>query len=229
MQRPTIESADPARRRAFLDARREASRTRFDTRFAADYDEHWGEIPPSHQRHISLLLGLLPAGPAILDAACGTGRFWPLLLERAGTLVGVDQSQAMLDAASAKHPDVPTERVALQDLGFLRAFDAIVCVDAMENVGPEDWPLVLERLTAAGKAHAYLYLTSELPEDDDPHLAVDADDLGEPIVEGESFDGVGYHYFPDRTHVMRWLDEAGLDLLHEAEADGYRHLLLRRR
>ena len=196
---------------------------------SATYDDSWGALPDSHRRYLDHLIDLLPDGASVLDAACGTGRIWPLLLEARVRVIGTDQSAGMLEVARRKHPGVPTECVALQELGFLREFDGVVCVDAMEHVGPEDWPLVLERLTAAGRARAHLYLTVELPDDDDPYLAADAEDFGEPVVDGESFDGIGYHYFPDRTDVMRWVDEAGLDVIHETEADGYRHLLLQRR
>lgn len=229
MARARIEDADPRRRRDFLAARRESSRRRHDDEFAADYDDRWGELPDSHRRYLAHLIDLLPDGASVLDAACGTGRIWPLLLDAGFEVVGADQSAGMLEVATRKHPDVPTTQVSLQDLGFLRDFDGVTCVDAVEHVGPEDWPLVLERLTAAARARAHLYLTVELPDDDDPYLAEDADDFGEPLVEGESYDGVGYHFYPDRTDVMRWIDEAGLDVIHETEADGYRHLLMQRR
>lgn len=50
---------------------------------------------------------------------------------------------------------------------------------------------------------------------------------GYPVVPGESFDGVGYHYHPPRAAVRSWLTDAGLDLLEEAHDDDYWHLLLR--
>lgn len=227
--RPSTGDVDPDARRSFLDERRASSQSRYDTEIAATYDEEWGDLSPSHRRFMERFLELVPEDGIVLDAACGTGRVWPMILGAGRAVVGADQSQAMLDRASIKHPRVETVRVALQDLGFIREFDGVVCVDAIENVGPEDWPLVLERLSAAGKRQAPIYLTSELPEDDDPYLTDGAEDFGAPVVEGESFDGVGYHYYPDRNRVLAWFDEAGLDVVHESDADGYRHFLLRRR
>lgn len=41
----------------------------------------------------------------VLDAACGTGKYWPMLLGAGLRVMGVDQSQAMLDVATRKHPE----------------------------------------------------------------------------------------------------------------------------
>jgi hypothetical protein len=46
---------------------------------------------------------------------CGTGKYWPILLAAGLTLLGTDQSQAMLDVATAKHPHVTTRLLAVQD------------------------------------------------------------------------------------------------------------------
>jgi hypothetical protein len=53
------------------------------------------------------LLALCPPRARLLEAACGTGKYWPLLLREGCFLVGIDQSAAMLrpdrgaDSASA--------------------------------------------------------------------------------------------------------------------------------
>lgn len=229
MPRVTVADADPVRRREFLDAQRESWRVRYDIELASGYDEVQGVIPDSHRRFIDHLTDRLAEGASVLDAGCGTGRLWPLLSDADLRIVGVDQSQRMLDIARGKHPDVDTRCVSLQDLPFLHEFDAVVCVDVLENIGPEDWPLVLDRLQAAGRPDALVYLTVGLADDEDPLLADDAADFGEPLVDGEAFDGERYRYLPERKLVIRWLDDAGLDVVHEAEADGYRHLLVRRR
>ena len=49
----------------------------------------------------------------------------------------------MLAQAHRKHPEVPSRVVALQDLAALPdRFDGLLCVDALECVAPEDWPVV---------------------------------------------------------------------------------------
>ena len=87
----------------------------------------------------------------ILDAACGTGKYWPSILQTGRSVRAVDQSAGMLAQASAKYPDVPTRKLGLQELDYEQAFDGIICMDAMENVFPEDWPLVMANFHRALK------------------------------------------------------------------------------
>ena len=104
-----------------------------------------------------------------------------------------------------------------------------MCIDALENVGPEDWPVVLRGLAMAARSGASLYVTVELTHPDELRKANEAARVaGRPVVEGELDDGVGYHYYPSRARVLRWLRDAGLTIGDEAEADDYWHLLLER-
>ncbi|MGZ6297411.1 MAG: class I SAM-dependent methyltransferase [Candidatus Limnocylindrales bacterium] len=220
---------DPAVRRAFLDARRRSSAERYDTLYATTFDRDWGAISPSHQGAVGRLLELTRPRGTVLDAPCGTGKYWPQVLASGRSVVGVDQSIGMLREAAAKHPDVPLAPIGLQELPFEGEFDAVMCIDALENVGPEDWPIVLERLRASARPGAPLYLTVELANEADVRRDFEtARAAGEPVVPGESFDGVGYHYYPTREAVHAWLDGAGLERLDEFDGDEYRHFLLRR-
>lgn len=142
----------PDPRRRFLDERREICRQRFDTIHARVYDERWGGyLNPTHERCVRSLVAHLPAGARVLDAGCGTGKYWPILLDAGLAVVGTDQSRAMLAVATRTHPDVATHVIALQDLAAhdLTGFDALLCVDVIENVGPEDWPGVVAGLHGA--------------------------------------------------------------------------------
>jgi len=58
-------------------------------------------------------------------------------------------------------------------------FDGAICIDAMENVFPEDWPRVLANLKHAVRPGSPVYLTVELTEDDlaDRHSRPDQSDL----------------------------------------------------
>lgn len=220
---------DPTVRRAFLAARRASHRERMDAVHAATYDRDWGAISPSHEAAVRRLLELTRPRGTVLDVPCGTGKYWPLVLGSGRTVVGVDQSAGMLRVAAGKHPDVPIALLGLQELAFDALFDAVMCVDGIENVGPEDWHLVLARLRDAARPGAPLYLTVELADEDEVRLAYEAARAaGEPVVPGELYDGVGYHYYPTSDDVHDWIVDAGLELVDEHDADEYRHLLLRR-
>ena len=219
-----------AARRAFLAERRAASVLRFDTLHSPHYDEHWGAISPSHAAFVARLAGLVRPGGTVLDAACGTGKYWPALLAAGLRVTGSDQSEGMLAQARRKHPGVPTRVLALQDLarqnlrkqGLGERFDGLICVDALENVPPEDWPRVAAGLAGVLGAGAPGYVTVELP---DGPLPPPADPRQVP---GEVTDGGGYHYYPPRDRVRGWLEAAGFALTDQADADHYWHLLLAR-
>jgi SAM-dependent methyltransferase len=196
---------------------------------AATYDEFWGEISTTHAAFVGRLLELVRPRGLLLDAACGTGKYWPMLLEAGMSVVGIDQSAGMLRQATLKHPAVAVAKVGLQDMAYDACFDGVLCIDALENIAPEDWPIVADRLAAAARPAAPLYATVELPPAADVETAyLAARAAGQPVVEGEDFDGIGHHFYPSRANIDEWLSGAGLELIEEAEGDEYLHLLLRR-
>ena len=70
-------------RSAWLQEKRRLTEERYDTLWAPIYDGHWGAtISPTHRQCLSRFLGLCPAHGLILDAACGTGKYWPMILAR---------------------------------------------------------------------------------------------------------------------------------------------------
>ena len=218
------------KRAGWLAERRRISEERMDTLFAPIYDQDWGGyINPAHQRMIARFLEHCTAGARILDAACGTGKYWPLLLTEKRQVVGIDQSSGMLQQAQAKFPDVPTRKQGMQELDDERAFDGIICMDAMECVGPEDWPVVLANFQRALKPGGTMYLTVELPEDDLAEVNLAAVTAGLPLVPGEYLKDGTYHYYPTSEQVRSWLAAAGFQISEETDGDGYHHLLARTR
>ena len=227
---PAGDVADGVKRAGWAETRRRITERRYDELHAAHYDESYGEIGATHRRFVTQVLQELPDGSRVLDAPCGTGKYWPMILAAGHEVVGVDQSREMLRIASAKHPTVKAIRTPLQDLAVDGRFAAALCIDSMEFVPPEEWPLVLERLAAAVDRGGGIYLTVELPEGED----LESDfatgrAAGLPVVWGESVgeDG-GYHYFPPEEAVHRWFARAGLRIRERADGDGYRHYLLAR-
>lgn len=204
---------------------------------APDYDAQWGEIEDTHRAFVERFLSMLPPGGRVLDAACGTGKYFEMVIATGRSLLGVDHSGAYLASARAKFSDVPTEKHDLQDLPYRGEFDGVMCVDAMEFVPPEDWPAILERFRRALRRGGWLYLTVELAREDQVRAAnEEARTSGLPVVEGEVMweepDGY-YHYYPSMEQVRAWVRGAGFAIEEEAEGPwheegyAYHHVLAR--
>jgi 2-polyprenyl-3-methyl-5-hydroxy-6-metoxy-1,4-benzoquinol methylase len=187
---------------------------------ASNYDDHAGTfIDPTHQSFITKILSLCPPGGTILDAACGTGKYWSLILESGRKVHGIDQSAGMLARAHEKFPQASYEKIGLQELHDQEAFDGAICMDALENVFPEDWPVVLRNLHRAIKPKGYLYFTVELASEKDIEQAfAAATQMGYPVVHGEWTHAGEYHYYPKIEQVKEWLDIAGFVVLEERSA-----------
>jgi len=219
-------------RRVWLAERRQAVIASYDAE-AATYDEH--EYPSDMQREwVARALRLIPPGGTVLDAPCGTGKYFPVLAAAGHPVVGADQSAGMLAQARARGIAVALEHVALQDLSYAQEFDAVITVDAMENVAPEDWPLVLANLHRAARPGGVMYLTVEETDQSEVDQAfAGLSARGLPAVRGEVVEGdvAGYHYYPGREQVLEWFGREGLEIADEGfgqeEGWGYRHFLLR--
>ncbi len=210
--------------------RRLWNEVRMDTLDARQYDERWGSyINPTHTIMVERFLSLCPPQGHILDAACGTGKYWSLLLERGFSVVGTDQSRQMLQRAHDKFLHIPVEHINLQELVFFDMFDGVMCMDAMENVFPEDWPLVLKNFVNVLHPDGHVYLTVEMETDEELRIAYDAGKrLSLPLIYGEYAHHGGYHYYPTDEQVRGWLAEALLSILDIVEGDGYRHYLTKK-
>lgn len=221
-------------RSAWLAERRAAVEAEYDAE-AEGYDDH--PYPTtSHAAFVTRLLETCPAGGTVLDAPCGTGQYFELVRTSGRQVVGIDQSAGMLAKARARQIATRVEHVGLQEMAFDAEFDGAMTIDAMENVPPEDWPVVLANLHRAIRPGGHLYLTVEVVDDGETDAAfADATTKGLPIVHGEVIEGdtAGYHYYPRPEQVSAWLDAEGLDVVAEAydqeDGWGYRHLLLRSR
>ena len=146
-------------RQTWLSDRR-AQAERSYTANAPTYDER-EPSSPVHAALLAQVIASVDVGGTILDAPCGTGRYMDAILGAGRRVVGIDQSAGMLEQARIGHPDVPVEHTCLQELAFHDAFDAAICIDAMEYVPPEDWPVVLDNLRRAVRPGGLVYLTVE--------------------------------------------------------------------
>jgi SAM-dependent methyltransferase len=189
---------------------------------SAEYDELWGKIEDTHRLFVERFLSRLPAGGKVLDAACGTGKYFGMVLETGRSVLGVDHSAGHLARARAKFPKVPTDGLVLQELLYEAEFDGVMCVDAMEFVPPEEWPGILERFRGALRPGGRLYLTIELAPEARVREATEvARRSGLPVVDGEvMWDEPGgyYHHYPGMERVRAWF--AGAEFAIEEELEG---------
>jgi SAM-dependent methyltransferase len=216
-------------RSTWLKEKRRISEVRYDTLHAGSYDQNWGHINDSHRSFLQRFLALCLPGCTILDAACGTGKYWSLILDSGRSVVGVDQSKQMLLQANSKFPHVRTEKMGLQEIDFGEAFDGIICVDAMEFIAPEDWPLVLNNFHRALKRNGYLYFTVELIGAEERTRAYNEGlKQGLPVVEGEYAHEGYYHYYPALEQVRAWASQVSFSMIEEGEGDDYHHFVVQR-
>lgn len=161
MNDPETSPAPTADRAVWIRRLRRVNEAQEDA-LASVFDANWAEIEDTHRIFLERFLSLLAPGGKVLDAACATGKYFPLVLAGGHSLLGVDHAGAYLAEAEAKFPEVTTEKHDLQDLPYENNFDGVICVDAMEFIPPEDWPTVLERFRRALHPAGRVYLTVEL-------------------------------------------------------------------
>ncbi|MGA2229414.1 MAG: methyltransferase domain-containing protein [Tepidisphaeraceae bacterium] len=107
------------------------------------YDQIIGEAGGEYHRHVVipgvLRLLVLTAGQRVIDIACGQGVLCRALAQRAVEVTGIDASQAMIDAARERGPEVIRYQVA--QAGSAEGlpggyFHSAACVLAIQNIHP---------------------------------------------------------------------------------------------
>ena len=224
-------------RRAWLVERRAVVELDY-TRDAPTYETGNYPISDAHRAFVARVVDACPRDGIVLDVPCGTGRYFELVVGSGRRVVGADQSGGMVEQARARGLAASVEQIGLQELAYTDAFDGVLCIDAMEHVPPEDWPVVVDNLRRALRPGGFLYMSLEvLPDQEsqvDRALAA-ALAQGFPAVRGEDVgeDTGGYHFYPSNEQVTGWLAAAGLaiteDVTDMSYNDwGYRHVLVRR-
>ena len=207
-----------------------------------------------HIQFIEKLLGRLDTPCSLLDGACGAGRYDGMLLEAGHRVLGIDQSGHMLARASEYFPPEVFPRlsycqVGLQEMDFQSEFNGAICIDAMEHICPEDWPVILANFQKALKPGGLLYFSVEVADASEVREAYEqARALRLPVVYGEVAHEIEaacaqiagldwqaipgeqaaratYHYYPPLEQVRAWLDQAGFEIEAEGTGDGYAHFM----
>lgn len=103
---------------------------------------------------------LLPLeGQKVLDAGCGDGRFCYELRNENVDIQGVDFSERALSFARAFSPGIEFSSSDLNDIKLAGQFDAVVFIETLEHIIPEEIPSVLAGLAKVLKPGGKLIVT----------------------------------------------------------------------
>ena len=213
-----------------------------------------------NQTHLEFLrkfFSRLAPDSSILSAACGAGRYDGLLLDAGHRVLGIDQSAGMLARArqhfpAADYPGLRYDHIGLQEMDFQAEFDGAICLDALENVPPEDWPSIMASFARALTPGGWLYFTVETPNPQELRESFEKSTaMGLPVVYGELADQLNadyekykdmdpreiarsgaiisvYHYYPSENQVRAWLSGTGLTITETGTGHWYQHYLARK-
>jgi ubiquinone/menaquinone biosynthesis C-methylase UbiE len=120
----------------------------YDTERASAYHRHHRKnlrtrISTARERQlVGRALATFRRTETVLDLACGTGRFWPVIDARASSIVAVDNSDAMLREA-VEHAAPNAHRTAVCGSAFAlpfreRTFDVVVCMRFLHHLAHRD-------------------------------------------------------------------------------------------
>jgi cyclopropane fatty-acyl-phospholipid synthase-like methyltransferase len=146
---------------------------------------------------------------------------------------------------------VQYEKMRLQDMDYKALFDGAICIDAMEHIPPEDWPLIMQKFQGALKPDGWLYFTVVMANEVDlqqaykrakgRRLPVQIGELADEVEEAyeqtmrlspedaEEADEAAYHYCPPLEQVRAWIGGAGLAIEDEGAGNWYAHFIVQKR
>jgi cyclopropane fatty-acyl-phospholipid synthase-like methyltransferase len=241
-------------RGAWLKQMREKTEALYDHLSPLYWEKYGSWVSETHVRYLLKFLSRMAPRSHLLSAGCGAGLYDGILLEAGHSVVGIDLSTGMLARARERFPNIRYEKKGLQEMDFQDEFDGAICIDALEHVSPEDWPVIIRGFQEALKPGGVLYFTLDVSTTDDLEEDYEkAKSQGLPVVYGEVVaevdeafekvmamdsrddpaelaDKAVYHYYPSVAQVRKWLDQENFAI--EAEEMGilwYKHFLVRKR
>ena len=167
-------------------------------------------------------LSKLAAGGDVLDAACGTGKYFGLVLDSGRHVTGVDHSRPSRRGTG----EVPASRYSRSSTSrnFLPRPVRRGDVRRRDGVRSPGGLIVLANFRSALRPVGWLYLTIELVPEEEIRAANEAGRRsGLPLVSGEVIwddpDGAYYHHYPSVELARSWLADAGFEI-GETEGPG---------
>lgn len=207
----------------------------------------------THREYLQKFLERLAPRSTLLSAGCGAGRYDGTLLEAGHSVLGIDLSEGMLARARERYPNIRYEKKGLQEMDYQNMFDGVVCIDALEHIFPEDWPVIVHGFRKALKPSGLLYFTLDVSATDSleeayekakskglpvvfGELAADVDETFEKVMamaygdvpDDDLADKAVYHYYPSVEQVQKWLNQEKFAIEDKGMGKWYRHFLVRK-
>jgi len=106
----------------------------------------------------TFLSGLAPS--LILDAGCGTGRpMAEYVLARGHSVIGIDQSEALLARARSRFPSAQWINATLEEYTFVEHYQGVICWDALFHIERSHHERMLTRIASCLPLGGRLMLT----------------------------------------------------------------------
>src|SRR5205085_229663 len=118
-------------------------------------------------RTVTRCLTRLPlAEKAALDVGCGSGRWSRWLTQQGARVIGVDATEAMLQAARAAAPGIDFRHMSATALEFPAAsFDLAVCITVIQHLQPAEQLLAIAEICRVVRPGGHLVVLDLI----DPH------------------------------------------------------------
>jgi ubiquinone/menaquinone biosynthesis C-methylase UbiE len=185
------------RRNSGFHYRKNSVRIRYTAQTAADYDQKRAKRRKwkREMKAVAAMVADFSSGSVILDTPVGTGRFIPLLLDRASQVIGLDISCDMLDQARAKFSDPrlsfvhgDTVHIPLEN----KSVDYVICIRLLNWVMESTMEKIVAEFRRVARREIVIGFRSQQPM--------------------SAFDFARYGLFallPTPRHLRRWLNGGG--------------------
>lgn len=153
------------------------------------------------------------SGERILDIGCGTGQLTARIAESGATVVGLDNSQAMIDEARRLYPQIDFQTADAHEFAFDETFDAVFSNAALHWI--QEPRKVVDCVSRSLKADGRL--AAEFGGHGNVRHLTDAIETASESVPGERLPHPWY--FPSIVEFGTVLQQHGLELTQAAMID----------